>query len=253
MMKSKGKNYYTPTTSIASIVADYPKARSNERDALLDLVKLKPGSTVLDVQAADGYLSDAVSQRLCGNVSCICIEPTQALSQRIARIHTVYDNPTDDMHSIADQSIDTVLGLAGLHHSQSIPRAIQEAYRVLKPGGEYAVCEVEKETAMAHWLNKHVNALNPQGHEGTFLNQGELSLEMEKAGFKMLCEQRKQVPWILDSEDDMIRFFKGVFGLSASLERIRAAIYDCLQIDSRDGKTIVNWHLIYGKGQKPEL
>ncbi len=246
------KNYYTPTTSIASIVADYPEARCNERDALLDLVDLKPGSTVLDVQAADGYLSNAVHERLRGNVHCICIEPTQALSQRIAKTFTVYDNPTDDMHSVPDQSINTVLGLVGLHHSQSIPRAIQEAYRVLKPGGEYAVCEVEKGTAMAHWLNTYVNRLNPQGHEGTFLYEGELSSQMAQSGFKAISEQRKQVPWVLDSEDGMLRYFKGIFGLSAPLEQIREAIYDCLEIDTHDGKTIVNWHLIYAKGQRPE-
>ena len=245
------KKYYTPTTGIASIVVDYPEARYNEWNTLLDLVDLRPGSTVLDVQAADGYLSDAVYERLRGNVRCICIEPTRALNQRISKVHTVYEDPTDEMLSVSDQSIDTVIGLAGLHHSKSIPMAIKEAYRVLKPGGEYGVCDVEKGTAMADWLDNHVNTLNPQGHEGTFISKGELSLHMENAGFKVISEQRKEVPWVLDSEEDMIRYFKGLFGLKASLERIREAIYNCLDVHTHDGKTIVNWHLIYAKGQKP--
>lgn len=56
-----------PTVSDPAAMLDFPDARNNERDTLLDYVELHTGATVLDIQSAGGYLSDEVNRRLRGD------------------------------------------------------------------------------------------------------------------------------------------------------------------------------------------
>lgn len=121
---------------------DFPDARSNERDTLLDYVTLRPGIVVVDVQAAGGYLSDEVRRRLGHAVSIICVEPNGELRSRLNPAFTALADPIEHFRSIGDGTADIVLGLVALHHSHSHSATIEECCRVLKLGGELAICDV---------------------------------------------------------------------------------------------------------------
>ncbi len=157
-----------PTVSNPAAMAEYRHARERERTALLDGTALRPGSVVVDLQAAGGYLAD-------GAVTCICVGPTAELSRRIRPVHRICEDPLDNPLTLPAQSVDTVLGLVALHHSPSHARNITEAYRILKPGGWLVVCEVLEHSKMARWLNGFVNRHNPAGHHGTFVRTGRIA------------------------------------------------------------------------------
>jgi SAM-dependent methyltransferase len=242
-----------PAVSDESAMKTYPHARDKELEALLNQVPLLPGSTVVDIQAAGGYLADGIQEKLQGNVELICIEPVKALNQRLNPKYVIVEDNVEDWPSIAPESVDVVLGLAGLHHSNNQQATVNEAFRVLKPGGYFAVCDVIDDSAVANWLNNYVHQHNPNGHIGDFLSPGEASKLMRNSGFHQIHETINSVPWVLPDENHLATFFKGLFGLTPAISEVKKAIPGYLNLLHRDHQVEVEWQLIYAAAQKPGL
>ena len=231
----------------------YPHARDKELDTLLNQVPLSPGSKVVDIQAAGGYLADGIQKKLHGNVELICIEPVKALNQRLNPKYLLVEDNVEDWPSIESESVDVVLGLAGLHHSNNQQATVNEAFRVLKPGGYFAVCDVIDDSAVANWLNNYVHQHNPSGHIGDFLSPDEISNLMSNSGFHNINESINDVPWVLPDENHVAKFFKGLFGLAPEISEIKKAIPDYLNLVPRHQQVEIEWQLIYAAAQKPDL
>lgn len=240
-----------PAISDLSAMQNYPNARDAELQMLLSLVPLFPGCRVVDIQAAGGYLSDGVNTLLQGDVELVCIEPVKALNQRLHPDYRVVEDKIENWSSIKSGTIDIVLGLAGLHHSDDQQKTVNEAFRVLKPGGFFAVCDVIDDSAIASWLNNYVNQYNPNGHKGDFISSGEVSILMQQAGFYRVQETIENVPWILANEDHLAKFFKGLFGLMSSIADIKKAVPVYLNLNAKEQHIEVEWQLIYAVAQKP--
>jgi len=240
-----------PAISDASAMQNYPNARDAELQMLLNQTPLFPGCRVVDIQAAGGYLSDGIHTRLQGNVELICIEPVKALNQRLNSDYRVVEDKIENWSSIASGTVDIVLGLAGLHHSQDQQATVKEAYRVLKSGGFFAVCDVIDDSPVANWLNNYVHQHNPSGHIGDFLSPGEVSMLMQDVGFYDIHETIEDVPWVLEDEDHAANFFKGLFGLKSSRADIKKAVPVYLNLIDREQCIEVEWQLIYAVARKP--
>ncbi len=230
---------------------DYATVRNNERDTLLAYVTIEPGMEVLDIQAAGGYLSDEVHRRLNGKVTNVCVEPNPALRARLNPVYRTIDNPVERFISIPDRSIDVALGLVGLHHSSSHSATLGEAYRVLKPGAELAVCDVAAGSNLARWLDVFVMEHCPSGHTGNFPAPGSMADICATLGFTTVIEDYRDVPWIFPSRSDIPIFFKGLFGLVASLEVIDRALDDYFTILQTQDRCVVGWQLSYCHARKP--
>jgi len=238
-----------PALSAPWAMRDYPQARDAELDALLERAELAPGMVVVDLQAAGGYVADTIHRHLHGRVRCLCVEPSP-LGDRIHPRHRHYRDPIDAMTSIADGEADRVVGLAGLHHSPDVPASLAEVYRILRPGGAFAVCDVEAGGAMDAWLNGFVDRHNPAGHKGRFFAAGELTALLRGAGFQRVTEQRQEVPWRFASLADAVRFFQGLFGLASDADETLAAMQELLWIDERRDGVSIGWYMIYATGWK---
>lgn len=240
-----------PTVSEPAAMRDFPHARNNERDTLIDYVTLRANATVLDIQAAGGYLSDEIHRRLGGKVSLVCVEPNPLLRARLNSAYRIVDNPVEHFHSIADGSIDVALGLIGLHHSSSHEATIRESQRVLKPGGELAICDVAQGSRLADWLNHFVAVHCPAGHEGNFPAAGSMAHLCSEAGFVEAIEEVREVPWVFRRRHDIALFFKGLFGLSNDIDAIDRALDDFFVIRETPGQCRVDWQLRYCHARKP--
>ena len=239
-----------PAISAEWAMSEFPDARNAERDMLLQLAGLMSGMTVLDIQAAGGYLSDGVFDYLDGEVELICLEPCKALNSRLSHIYRLIEDPVESWSSVDEQSVDVVLGLAGLHHSKNQLATVSEAYRVLKPGGRVVICDVVDGSDIAYWLNDYVDTHNSAGHKGMFLMPDELSRLYKEVGFHSVQETIESVPWLFESEQGAGRFFKGLFGLNASDSDVLAAMKKRLRLKKVDGSCAVDWMLIYGVAVK---
>lgn len=240
-----------PAISDTTIMARYNHARDNERDALIDMVELHPGCTTLDIQAAGGYLSDGIYERLGGDVTCLCVEPCAQLRNRLNTRYQIIDNPVDNFFSVPANSVDAVLGLAGLHHSDSHSGTVNESFRVLKPGGMFTVCDVIEGSRLSSWLNDFVSHNTPTGHDGRFIEHGAVTELMKQAGFTELREEVKSVPWLFGSREAVITLFKGLFGLTCPEQDIAAVVDDYFHIHREGERIVVDWELIYASGRKP--
>lgn len=240
-----------PTTSDRRVTAQFGAVRANERDTLLSLVRLRPGMTVLDVQAAGGYLSDEVHRRLEGRVTCVCLEPSADLRAGLNPAFRAIDNPVEEFPDVADASIDLVLGLAGLHHSESHAATLRECHRVLRPGGELAMCDVEAGSHVATWLNDYVDRHNTAGHRGRFPAAGAMAAQLEALGFDRVRESARDVPWVFPDRRDIPVFFKALFGLTPALEEIDRAMDRYFSLQSTPHGIELGWTLLYASGRKP--
>lgn len=229
---------------------DYPDARNNERDTLLDYVMLRPGCVTLDIQAAGGYLSDEIVRRLGRADGIVCIEPNDELRRRLNPAYRALGDALERFGSVEDASVDIALGLIGLHHSYSHRATIGECHRVLKPGGELAICDVPAGSRLAGWLNVFVAQHCPAGHEGNFPAVGEIGRLGADAGFVDVIEEMRDVPWVFRRRSDIAAFFRGLFGLSADVATIDSALDDYFVVRETEHACTVDWRLIYVHGRK---
>ncbi len=229
---------------------DYPHARRREVEALLELAALRPGMVVLDLQAADGYLSDRVLERLGGEARCICVEPSP-LRQRIRSAHQVLSSPLHDITGLGGGTVDRVLGLAGLHHSEDPAGVLRECRRLLRPGGMVAICDVERDSRMDHWLNGFVARHHPGGHDGVFFNAADMRRLFEEAGFVQTEVRRREVPWSFPGFDDLVRFCRGLFGLECPDAVIADGIRELLVVQETGEGVELEWSLLYARGTAP--
>ena len=253
MNNSENTNMNQPAVSAQWAMQEYSAARDAERSLLISKTPLSCGCTVVDIQAAGGYLADGVDEMLQGEVEIICIEPTKALNQRLNPKYKLVEDKIEQWPNIPSGCVDVVLGLAGLHHSNNQQATVDEAYRVLKPNGCCSICDVRESSAVALWLNEYVHNNSSNGHIGHFLRPSQLSNMMEKTGFNQIDESVEKVPWVFQDEGHLARFFKGFFALKTTLEDIQIAIPRYFEITSKNGSIAVNWELIYGIGYKPRV
>lgn len=240
-----------PTTSAPWAMAEFAGARRAELDRLCAQVTLPDAGTLLDLQAAGGFVADAIAERSGGRIHCVCVEPSAALRQRLAPNHTIYADETDELVSVADASIDVALGLAGLHHSRSAGRTIAEVFRVLVPGGQFGLCDVAPDSPVARWLNEFVNEHNPSGHDGRFIAQTRIDALLRETGFIDVHTRVESVPWQFADEADLLRFFAGLFGLQCDASTIARGIATYFDVDRSDDGVTVGWELIYARARKP--
>lgn len=244
----KAKNL--PAISNPAAMKKFSNARNNERDALLGLINLKEGLSILDLQSSSGYLSDEIYRRLNKKVSCFCLEPTKELRERLNPDYIAIDNPVENFYSLANESMDIVLGLAGLHHSESHSQTIQECFRVLKPDGQLAICDVIEGSSLDRWLNGFVNGHSASGHQGNFIKEHVLAAQLRESGFENIYEEIIAVPWVFQHHHHIAEFFKGLFGLSCSIEDINKALDDYFIIEKVGDQLQLQWELLYCTAKK---
>lgn len=240
-----------PTTSAPWAMAEYADARRAELERLCAQVNLPESGTLLDLQAAGGFVADAIAERSGGRIHCVCVEPSAALRARIAPRHTIYPDEIDALVSVADGSIDIALGLAGLHHSRSAERTLAEVFRVLAPGGQLGLCDVAPASPVARWLNEFVNEHNPNGHDGHFLARERIETLLRDIGYTDVHTAIESVPWHFAGEADLLRFFAGLFGLECEAQTIADGIRRYFDVDRDGGGVSVDWSLIYARGRAP--
>jgi arsenite methyltransferase len=118
------------------------------RERVLDRAELAEGETLLDVGCGDGLIAFGAVERGAGLV--IFGDISQDLldeSRRIAEELDVLDRcrfllaPADDLHEVADESVDVVTTRSVLIYVDDKESAFREFHRVLRPGGRVSLFE----------------------------------------------------------------------------------------------------------------
>jgi SAM-dependent methyltransferase len=243
IFESRGASYNAATRYC-------PHARESERRQLIEMLDLRPGAVVVDVPAGGGYLAEGIvaHQPL---AQVICIEPSIEFSKAVARtfpltIARLVGFP------LVDACTDRVGSLAGIHHLEDKQAFFDEVFRLLKPGGVFAVADVKAGSAVARFLDDAVDRLSETGHAGMFLEERELSGLLENAGFRVMDDRYRPCPWRFEDIEQMGTFCKLLFGLvRASVDGVIQEITRALAVAETGSGVEMDWGLIYAAGVKP--
>lgn len=132
--------------SIAENLGKYPcPGRSWEAIGHF-LLKLTPCIKIADLGAGEGIISQLLARRA-ETVHCIdnskrMVEVGTELARKngFSNLHYIYGNIEDV--PLEDASVDLAVLSQALHHAQQPQRAIDEACRILKPGGQILVLDL---------------------------------------------------------------------------------------------------------------
>lgn len=227
-------------------MSESPGARDRERESLLALVSIKPGQRIMDAPAGGGFVADGVHALSDGQAALVCVEPSHRFSAPIGERYPVLNCPLQAV-PLADDSIDIILSLAGLHHIGDRAPVYREWARLLRPGGQLAVADVAAGTGTARFLNGFVDRHAPGGHEGIFISENEFSEGLAAAGLHIAEDRLETVPWTFADRAALGRFCRTLFGTThASVDDVAAALERDVGVEPRPGGgVLLRWQLRY--------
>lgn len=216
-------------------MTDCPQARRREFELPLEKLSLFSGAVLADFPSGGGYLKQFLSHQ----VEVIPLETTTEFGDESGEVQL----GSWDGLPLAEQSVDRFLSLAALHHTNQRLEFYKEVHRVLKPAGRFVIGDVQVGTPQAEFLNGFVDAHNSMGHHGDFLQSGRETERLQEAGFQVEEEDFQQYEWAFQSQDEMVSFCRGLFGLDkATATEIREGLSPLLNAPD---STTIQWSLLF--------
>lgn len=128
---------------------NYCPGRSWEAIGHLAL-RLTPAIDIADLGAGEGLLSQLLAQRArqvwCIDNSPRMVEVGSELAQKNGLANLGYKLGDIEQVPLADRSVDLAILSQALHHAQHPQIAVNEAFRILRPGGQLLVLDLNEHT-----------------------------------------------------------------------------------------------------------
>lgn len=228
-----------------------PDARGKERDELIKRLQLQDDLLLCDIPAGGGFVADGICKLNNGNVDIVNIEPSLIFARGISLHHNSIVGRVE-LIPLASNSVDRVISLAGLHHIPDKQLLFNEVARILKPDGLFVVADVQDDTSPARFLNDAVNRLTETGHEGIFLEAGELTQRLTDAGFVNIREELVNYTWDFPNHETLVQYCLELFGMvRATLEQVDEEIQSALKVVIKEDSAHLEWCLVFASGNSP--
>ena len=142
-------------------------------------LRLTPAIDIADLGAGEGLVSQLLAHRArqvwCIDNSPRMVEVGTELAQKNGLDNLVYKLGDIEQVPLADKSVDLAILSQALHHAQHPQHAVDEAFRILRPGGQLLVLD----------LNEHSFAKARELYADVWLGfkESALLVMLKKAGF----------------------------------------------------------------------
>ena len=154
----------------------------------ITLASLQPGQTVLDLGSGGGidcFLAGkkvGKTGRVIGvDMTVQMIEKARANKAKVGADNVEFRLGEIEHIPASDQSVDVVISNCVINLSPDKPQVFREAFRVLKPGGKFAVSDIVTEGQLPRELKQSLEAW--VGCVAGAMDVGEFVGELEAAGF----------------------------------------------------------------------
>ena len=113
-------------------------------------LRLTPAITIADLGAGEGLVSQLLAHRAkqvwCIDNSAKMVEVGTELAQKNGLANLVYKQGDIEQVPLPDKSVDLAILSQALHHAQHPQAAVDEAFRILKPGGQILILDLNEHT-----------------------------------------------------------------------------------------------------------
>ncbi len=113
-------------------------------------LRLVPAITVADLGAGEGLISQLIAHRAervwCIDNSPRMVEVGTALAKKNGRANLAYKLGDIEQVPLPDKSVDLAILSQALHHASHPQTAVNEAHRILKPGGQLLLLDLKEHT-----------------------------------------------------------------------------------------------------------
>jgi ubiquinone/menaquinone biosynthesis C-methylase UbiE len=166
----------TPYAGDLSIFEEPGRDKRLQIDRVMDLLNIKPGSTVADIGAGGGWFSVRAARRVAPNGRVIAEEinpkaitsiQQRARREHLSNIEALLGTPDDP--KLAPNSLDAALMLKVYHEIAHPPLVLANLRDALKPGARFGIID-RNGTGADHGLNEPI-----------------LRAEVERAGFRQVA------------------------------------------------------------------
>lgn len=113
-------------------------------------LRLTPSIDIADLGAGEGLISQLLARRArqvwCIDNSPRMVEVGTELAQKNGLDNLSYKLGDIEHVPLADKSVDLAILSQALHHAQHPQQAVEEAYRILRPGGQIVILDLSEHT-----------------------------------------------------------------------------------------------------------
>jgi SAM-dependent methyltransferase len=217
-----------------------PDIRANEFRAYLNCLALEACERFLDTPCGSGqayaWLPDGVSY--------LGLDPAADFVRACKAVGAPAVQSDMRRTPFQDGYFDVIGSLTGVHHEVDRRSLYAEWWRLLRPGGRLVLADVLAGSKVALFLNGFVAEWNSKGHDGDFLNAGDLA-DLSAVGFSRQEIQQLSYDWEALSETAMYEFMLDLFGLDRKpdMPKMREA-WELLGWRSERGRCKVPWGLV---------
>jgi SAM-dependent methyltransferase len=187
-------------STYAQAMRRWPEARTAEFKALFAARPVLPGERVLDVPAGGDYLRALLPQ-----AQVTALEFSEGFSQGVPVV-----TPGSEWTGLADSPFDHVVCLAALHHIAEGDSLVRQLLDLLAAHGVLHLADVVADSRVARFLDGFAGHYNVTGHQGIY--RPAKAGSWSNLGRVLRCEEIT-VPWRFATDQDMLDFTAGLFGL----------------------------------------
>lgn len=249
--------------------ASFSRLTQQSIPAVLGVLQVKPGTSILDVACGPGYLAAAAQQlgaRASGaDFSALMVERARAFHPDIA----FAEGDAESLEAYADSSFDAVAMHFGILHLDRPENALKAMHRILKPGGRLAFTAWGAQ-ATVPGLAIAMKAIQMLGDPDVQIPPGPPFFHysdpanchdaLTRCGYTEIGTKTVDQTWTFGSPDEFFEaLLKGTARTGGMLKRqppgrlaaIRAEICSAANAYLKDGKIVLPMPALLAWGTKP--